>query len=108
MEGDDSAENLRNRAASVAKSFNSMRQEGTLTVEIKGHVKALKIKMLLAADFQFFKAVMNMSKYTSAVWCMCQLDSLFKHPGTPLQTWKEVKNGALNIAPIVKLRCFAR
>lgn len=67
-----------------------MRQEGMLSIDVKGQVKVLKVKMLVAADFQFFKATMNMSKYTSAVWCMCQLDSMFKYPRTALQTWEEV------------------
>lgn len=90
LEGDDSAENLRNRVAGVAKCYNRMKKTGKLTVSIKGESRALDLKLLVAADFQFFKAAMNMSKYTSAVWCACTLDNLFKRPDVPLVSWNQV------------------
>lgn len=90
MEGDDSAENLRNRAMSTATSYNKLKLKGVLTVDIQGRSLEMSVKLLVAADFQFFKATMNMSKYTSAVWCTCQLDNLFKRPSQAVQTWEQV------------------
>jgi len=37
MEGDDSAENLRIRAAGIAKSYNMLKRKGYITVTIDGH-----------------------------------------------------------------------
>lgn len=90
MEGDDSAENLRNRMAKVAASYNAMKKKGSLTVTIKDKPICLRTKLLVAADFQFFKAQLNMSKYTSAIWCTCKLDAMYKSPADPVGTWEEV------------------
>jgi hypothetical protein len=67
MEGDDSAKNLRNRARPVADGYNTLKKKGKLTVTIDGKQITLAVTLVAAADFQFFKAIMNMSKYTSAV-----------------------------------------
>lgn len=90
MEGDDSAENLRNKLAKVADAYNTLKSRGTLTVTVQGNAREVKVKLLVAADFQFFKAAMGMSKYTSAVWCSCKLDNLFKWPGKAVDTWEQV------------------
>lgn len=90
MEGDDSAENLRNRAVSTANSYNKLKRKGTLTVSVGENSMELNVKLLVAADFQFFKAAMNMSKYTSAVWCTCQLDNMYKRPDEEASNWEEV------------------
>lgn len=90
MEGEDSAENLRSRMDKVAAAYNAMKEKGSLTITIDGKPLSVKIKLLVAADFQFFKAVLNMSKYTSAIWCTCQLDAMYKSPAAPVATWQEV------------------
>lgn len=90
MEGDDSAENLRSRAQPVMRQYNALKSKGMLTVTIGGKPVQLKLKMVCAADFQFFKAMMNMSKYTSAVWCLCPTDNLFKRPSSVAKTWSDV------------------
>lgn len=92
MEGDDSAENLRNRASAVAKQYNDLKRAGRLVVTIDKKAVELRITLLCAADFQFFKAMLNMSKYTSAVWCMCNVDNLFKRPAQPARTYAEVES----------------
>lgn len=89
MEGDDSAENLRSRIAKVAASYNAMKKRGSLAININGKPIRLQLKLLVAADFQFFKAVLNMSKYTSAIWCTCLLDAMYKSPENPITTWRE-------------------
>ena len=89
MEGDDGAVNLRNRCGEVAKSYNALKKKGSLTVTIDGRKVTLPVKLRAAADFQFFKAVMNMSKYTSAIWCTCKLDNLYKRPDEPAKTWAD-------------------
>lgn len=90
MEGDDSAENLRNKITPIAERYNQLKQRGTLNITINGKDQQVAVKLLVAADFQFFKAAMGMSKYTSAVWCSCKLDNLFKWPGEQLNSWDEV------------------
>ena len=90
MEGDDSADNLRSRAALVFEQYNALKQKGKLTIVINGETKVLPTQYVIAADFQFFKAIMNMSKYTSAVWCTCLLDNLFKTPDALAETWADV------------------
>ena len=90
FEGDDSAENLRNRLIKIAASYNRLKRRGTLTVCIGGRNITVPIKMLAAADFQFFKAIMNMSKYTSALWCCCQLPNLFRRPDAEAEMWDDV------------------
>lgn len=92
MEGDDSAQNLRNRAQPVAACYNKLKRKGKLRITINGKQIERDLKMLCAADFQFFKAMMNMSKYTSAIWCLCGTDNLFKRPSAPAQSWEEVEN----------------
>lgn len=89
FEGDDSADNLRNRASSVATAFNKLRDRGWLTVMVNNEEKQVPVKLLVAADFQFFKAAMNMSKYTSAVWCLCGTDNLFRRPPCEVQSWQQ-------------------
>eukprot|EP00966_Prymnesium_polylepis_P178711 4138413-Prymnesium_polylepis.1 len=32
---------------------------------------------------------MNMSKYTSAIWCTCLLSNLSKRPDEPAKTWAD-------------------
>lgn len=92
MEGDDSAENLRSRGQPVATQYNQLKKKGHLVVSVKGVSRQVRTKLLCAADFQFFKAAMNMSKYTSAVWCCCPLDKLFIAPDTPAQSWEDVES----------------
>ena len=89
MEGDDGAANLRNRCGVVATAYNKLKAKGSLTVTIQGREIQLKLKLLAAADFQFFKAIMNMSKYTSAIWCTCLLSNLYKRPDAPAKTWAD-------------------
>lgn len=107
MEGDDSAENLRNKITKVADAYNKLKRRGNLTVKINGAPTDVRVKMLVAADFQFFKAAMNMSKYTSAIWCSCQLDNMFKWPGQPLDQWEQVHRVALALAYITTLMLVA-
>ena len=61
MEGDDGAANLRNRCGDVAAAYNKLKKKGSLTVTIKGRSITLPLTLLAAADFLFFKAIMNMS-----------------------------------------------
>lgn len=91
MEGDDSADNLRCRAQPVATFYNDLKRKGTLVVHVDGKAIQMKVKLLCAADFQFFKALMNMSKYTSAIWCMCLRDNLFRRPDERAATWEDVQ-----------------
>eukprot|EP00966_Prymnesium_polylepis_P111668 2583341-Prymnesium_polylepis.1 len=63
-----------------------MKRKGKLELTIGGKTISIKIKLLVAADFQFFKAI---KKYTSAVWCLCQLDNLYKRPDAPAVTWAD-------------------
>ncbi|KAL1529364.1 hypothetical protein AB1Y20_000316 [Prymnesium parvum] len=90
MEGEDSAENLRSRVQPVADQWNSIKKKGFLQVKVQGVPRQVPVKLLCAADFQFFKAAMNMSKYTSAVWCCCPTERLYVAPDTPAQSWDDV------------------
>ena len=92
MEGDDGAKNLRNQAARVAEMYNALKRKGTLTVVVGETEIVLRVDLRIAADFQFFKAILNMSKYSSAIWCMCTLDNLFKVPASRAETWEEVRS----------------
>lgn len=89
QEGEDSAENLRSRAGRVFEQYNKLKRKGEITVTIKGVAITLRIKVLTSADFQFFKAINNMSKYTSAVWCTCLLDNMYKYPDWEATTWDD-------------------
>lgn len=91
MEGDDSAENLRSRVQPVATQFNQLKEKGLLRISVNGTTRDVKTKLLCAADFQFFKAAMNMSKYTSAVWCCCALEKLYVSPDTRAESWEDVE-----------------
>lgn len=102
MEGDDSADNLRNRAASIANQYNALKSKGRLRVTIKAVEKDVKVKLLCAADFQFFKALMNMSKYTSAIWCTCGTDNLYKRPAERARVWQDVLNFYDSIGCVLK------
>lgn len=92
MEGDDSAENLRSRVQPVATQFNTLKKKGTLPISVNGTTRQVKTKLLCAADFQFFKAAMNMSKYTSAVWCCCPLEKLYVAPERRAESWADVES----------------
>ena len=89
MEGDDSTDNLRARAALVFEQYNKLKRRGTMTVTIEGKEITLKTKLLISADFQFFKAISNMSKYTSAIFCKCLPDDLFKYPEVEAKCWDD-------------------
>ena len=89
MEGDDSAENLRTRAAIVFEQYNQLKHKGYLIVCIGGREIRLTIKLLISADFQFFKAISKMSKYTSAVWCECTPDNIYKYPTWLAKVWND-------------------
>ena len=89
MEGDDSAENLRTRAAIVFEQYNKLKHKGYLIVCIEGREIRLTIKLLISADFQFFKAISNMSKYTSAIWCECMTDNIYKYPTWLAKVWND-------------------
>lgn len=74
----------------MATAFYKLLRHGRLKVSVDGHEKEVKVKLLVAADFQFFKAAMKMSKYTSAVWCECGTDNLFKRPTSEVESWEQV------------------
>ena len=89
MEGDDSATNLRNRAAPSAEAYNKLKRKGTITVTIKGKPITLPLTLLVSADFQFHKAALNMSKYRSAIWTMDDEDVWYRLPEKKAVTWAD-------------------
>ena len=102
MVGDDGAVNLRNRCAKLAEQYNALKKKGSLTVTTQGRERVLKPKLRCATDFQFFKATLNMSKYTSAIWCTCLVDNLYKYPDFVAKEWSECLDFFASIGCVMK------
>ena len=93
-EGDDGVENLRLRFQPVADGFDELASGKPLDVELStGRRVQVPIDFTFCGDFQIHKAILGMSKYTSAIFCGCEADTtgLFKFKPTPAVFWAEVE-----------------
>ena len=103
-EGDDGAENLRVRFQPVADGFDSLASGKPLTVELQSGRLEVPMDFTFCGDFQIHKAILGMSKYTSAIWCECDHDTtgMFRFRPMPATTWAEVLVWYNEIGCVVK------
>ena len=103
-EGDDGAENLRLRFQSVADGFDDLASGKPLQVDLPSGRLEVPIDFTFSGDFQIHKAVLGMSKYTSAIWCECthETTGMFNFRAVPATTWAEVLAWYDTIGCVVK------
>ena len=92
-EGDDGADNLRVRFQPVADGFDSLASGRPLAVILpSGRTIDVPIDFTFCGDFQIHKAILGMSKYTSAIWCMCDHETtgMFRFRDVPAVSYAEV------------------
>ena len=90
-EGDDGAENLRCRFEPMADGFDDLASGKPLEVDLPGGKRSVPIEFTFCGDFQIHKALLGMSKYTSAIWCGCEHDTtgMYRFRPQPATTWSE-------------------
>ena len=103
-EGDDGAENLRTRFQPVADGFDALASGSPLDVPLPSGRREVPVDFTFCGDFQIHKAILGMSKYTSAIWCECDHDTtgMFNLRPMPATTWAEVKAWYAEIGCTVK------
>ena len=103
-EGDDGVENLRLRFQHTTDGFDDLASGKPLDVTLPSGKRQVPIEFTFCGDMQIHKAILGMSKFTSAIWCECEHDTtgMFRFRPTPAATWAEVEAWYLEIGCKVK------
>ena len=104
-EGDDGAENLRLRFEKLTDGFNDLASGAPLKVNLlSGPPRDVPTEFTFCGDFQIIKAILGMSKYTSAIWCLCDHDGtgMYRARLDPAASWAEVLAWFIDIGCEVK------
>ena len=91
-EGGDDADNLRLRFQPVADGYNSLADGTPLEVNLPSGRRSVPMGFTFCGDLQIHKAILGMSKFTSAVFCCCDHDTtgMFVICSVPASSWVEV------------------